>query len=211
MNVTTYTDPAAFHAATHAWLEAQESVNILLLGVCGQLLQQPERYPLPPHLFSVEDDDGLRLVTLMTPSHRMITSLARGDPAEPTAALVTSLREAGVTIPDVIGPSESSAALAAAWAQASGQQFILHTRLRAYELRSVNPLPQVRGNLRPTNEADTDLVVRWHYDFSLEALGQANKTEIKSAVSLKIRNGYIFLWEDDWPGLMATAKKRGWT
>lgn len=203
MHVTTYTDPAAFHAATHTWLEADESVNTLLLGVCGQLLQQPDRYPLPPHLYSVADDAGLCLVALMTPPHRMITSLTRGDPAPPAVALVAALRSAGITIPGVTGPSEASAALAASWAQASGQSYVTHTHLRAYELRMVNPLPPVSGCLRTAVEADRDLVERWHYDPSLDALGQADKADIQNAVNRRIGNGTMFLWEDGQPVSMA--------
>lgn len=203
MHVTTYPDPAAFHTATHTWLEADESVNTLLLGVCGQLLQQPERYPLPPRLFSVADDDGLCLVALITPPHRLITSLTRGDPAEPAALMVAALRTAGITIPGVTGPCESSAALATAWAQASGQSSVPHTHLRAYELRVVNPLPLASGQLRPATEEDRDLLVLWHYDFNLAALGQAEEVEVRRSINRRIQNGDNFIWEDDQPVSMA--------
>ncbi|MHB1355090.1 MAG: GNAT family N-acetyltransferase [Anaerolineae bacterium] len=203
MRVTTYTDPVAFHAATHAWLEADESTNILLLGVCGQLLQQPGRYPLPPHLFSVSDADGLRQVALVTPPNRMLSSLTRGDPVESAAALVAALREADITIPGVTGPNEASAAIASAWTQTTGQLCTPHTHLRAYELRVVNPLPPITGLLRPVNRADSDLVEQWHYDFSMEALGQANRADIQRSISRRVDDGSLFLWEDGQPVCMA--------
>lgn len=203
MRVTCYTDPVAFHAATHAWLEADESTNILLIGVGAQLLQQPGRYLLPSHLFSVSDDAGLRQVALVTPPYRILTSRTHGDPAESAAALVTALREAGIAIPGVNGPNEASAAMASAWTQATGQTHTPHTHLRAYELRAVNPLPPVNGLLRTAIEMDKDLVEQWHYDFSMEALGQANRADIQRSINRRLDDGTLFLWEDGQPVCMA--------
>jgi uncharacterized protein len=199
MRVTRYGDPLAFHDATHTWLEEHESINTLLLGICSQLIQQPDRYPLPPHLFTVTDGADLQMVALMTPPHRLVISKSQGDPGESCSALVTTLRADNIAIPGVVGPSETSAALAAAWTQASGQQATPRTQLRGYELRAVNPPPPTSGHLRPVTVADYELLVRWQYDFQLEALGEADEAEVRHSVDRRVRNGDLFFWEDGQP------------
>ena len=88
MQVTTYTDAKSFLKNTQASLESNEAANSLMLGICGQLIRQPERIRFAPCLKVVEDQGGLVLAALMTPPHKLVVYGHKGDVVGGARALV---------------------------------------------------------------------------------------------------------------------------
>jgi predicted GNAT family acetyltransferase len=181
---------------TRAALESNEAANSLMLGLCGRLIRHPERFKVAPYLKTVVDEQGLVLAALMTPPHNLVLYGHRGDPRQAARALVRSLLRGSWEVPGVFGPGEVAAAVAEAWAQATGSWYSLAGRQRVYELREVGiPVPK-RGRLRPATENDVELVAGWHYGFHREIFERTDREQARRAAEARVQAGDIFLWED---------------
>ena len=147
---------------TRAELESNEAANSLMLGLCGRLVEHPERFKAAPCLRTVVDEQGLVLAALMTPPHKLVVYAHRGDLREGARALVQSLLRGEWEVPGALGSGEAAAVVAEAWAEGTGSRYSLEQRLRVYELREVMvPVPE-QGRLRLATEGDVELVAGWH-------------------------------------------------
>jgi predicted GNAT family acetyltransferase len=185
-----------FLEQTRAALELDEAVDSLMLGLCGALIEHPERFAKAPCLKTVADEEGLVLAALMTPPHNLIVYHHRGDLQAGAAALVEAVVREGWPVPGTIGPSETASQVARAWAVRTGRQARLAQRLRVYKLRQVAIPPPQRGRLRLATEGDADLVAAWYYAFQHGIHGQADEEQSRRAAGVRIGAGDIFVWED---------------
>jgi len=207
MDIKTYTDPALFLQDTQAALESDEAANGLMLGTCGHLVRQPDRFPSPPCLKTVEDETGLVLAAIMTPPQKLVIYAHQGDVDGGTRALVQDLVRAAWRVPGVLGPSEAAARVAKAWSALTGRGTRLERRQRVYELRKVlTPVPE-RGKLRPATEADIDLAAQWWYEFHVEISGEADREEASQSARFRIEQGDVYLWDDEGPVSLANKTR----
>ena len=196
MKAKHFSNVERFLEHTRAELESNEAANSLMLGLCGRLKRHPERFKAAPCLKTVADEQGMVLAALMTPPHKLVVYGHQGDQRLGARALVRSLLRGSWEVPGTFGSGETAAAVAGAWAEATGSRYSLEQRLRVYELREVkSPLPE-RGRLRPAAERDVDLVVGWHYGFHHEIFGRTDEGQAQRAAEARIQAGDIFLWED---------------
>jgi len=181
---------------TRAELELNEAANSLMLGVCGMLIEHPERYQEPPCLKTVSDEGGLVVAALMTPPHNLMVYHHRGDLHAGARALVESVFDEGWSVPGTVGPEEAAAVAAEAWMARTGRGSHLAQRLRAYKLsRLAIPLPE-QGRLRLATEEDVDLVAAWRCGFEREIHGKTDEERSLRASLDRIQARDIFLWED---------------
>ena len=167
-----------------------------MLGVCGRLVEHPQRFKAAPCLKMVVDEHGLVLAALMTPPHNLVVYGHRGDQREGARALVRSLLRGSWEVPGTLGSGEAAAVVAEAWAEGTGSRYSLDQRLRVYELREVMvPAPE-QGRLRLATEEDVELVAGWHYGFHHEIFGRTDKEQALRAAEARVQAGDIFLWED---------------
>jgi hypothetical protein len=82
MRVRTYTEPELFLRDTQASLESNEAANSLMLGICGQLIDHPERFKASPCLKTLISESGRMLAALMTPPHNMMNTFFRESERE---------------------------------------------------------------------------------------------------------------------------------
>lgn len=203
MRVRSHTDPKLFLNDTQSELESNEAANSLMLGICGQLIQHPERFKASPCLKTVGDENDLLLAAVMTPPHKLVVYAQQGDLDEAARTLVDDLLREGWQLPGVLGPSEAAQAIAARWAEATGNGFELERRQSVYELREVPNLVPELGELRLARQQDTELVARWWYGFYSEIFGQAEREESRQVARNRIGNGDIYLFEVERPVSMA--------
>jgi predicted GNAT family acetyltransferase len=197
VKVVTYSDAEQFLQETRVALESNEAANSLMLGLCGRIIEHPERFKAEPRLWSVADTQGPVLAALITPPHNLLVYHHRGSLREGANALVDSVRRGAWQVPGVFGPSEAAQAVVHAWAGATGSPARLAGLQRAYELRQVAvPRPE-RGNLRPATEQDFDLAAAWTYAFHHEIFGQTDRERPRQATQVRIAAGDIFLWDRD--------------
>jgi uncharacterized protein len=191
-----------FLQAARADLERHEAVNNLVLGICGQLVDHPERFSSPPVLKTVEEDGNRFLTAIMTPPHNLIVSGSTVSPDGINLLVETLIRER-TTIPGVIGPVDIARAIAVRWAEAARRRYTASQKLRMYELKEVLAPQPGRGKLRAAGAAELELVTRWWCEARMEMFGKSDAEEDRRAAQFRTEAGDVFLWEDDEPVSMA--------
>jgi uncharacterized protein len=196
MIINNYTGAENFLQDTQAILESNEAANNLMLGVCGQLLTEPERFISPPCIKTVWDEGGLVIAAIMTPPFKLVVYGHQGDQAKAIGNLVNEIYSEGWEVPGVLGPGAAPKIFAQTWKETTGQSYYLEMRQRVYRLDSVNiPLP-VRGSMRWAENSDFDLVNDWFYEFYDEIGKRVTREQATSLAENKITSREVYLWED---------------
>ncbi len=189
-------------------LEEHESANNLILGLTFRLIEQPDLYPLPPFLATVENDNGPVLAALMTPPHHIILCDFTPDAPSVCSMIIDSLRAGHWPLPGVRAPVGISTAFSQAWSQISGDRIITGQSMGVYELRKVLPPARpAHGKMRLAVDEDIELAAQWTYEFTREALHESYPDGSRRSVEFKIRNKELYFWEDDHPVCMAAAAR----
>ncbi len=203
MKETNYSDAATFLVRSRAKLESNEAANSLMLGICGQLVRQPQWYGGTPYLKTVEDDSGLVVAAVMTPPHKLVVYGHQGDLEGGTRVLAHGLAAEGRVVPGVLGPSKVAKAMAESWSAVTGGAHDLERRQRVYEVRQVvYPLSEC-GRLRLAAESDLELVTRWRCGFHQEIFGTVDEDEAGLLLRVRIKAEDIYLWDAGQPVSMA--------
>jgi uncharacterized protein len=184
-------------------LDLHEAANSLMLGILEQLVRNPERIQKPPCLMVVQEEAGLVLAAVMTPPKKLVVYGRSGDLKDGTRLLVDDLCHAGLSIPGVLGPEIVAKEFALCWSQQTGRVVQLEQRQRLYALRQVITPSTGSGTLRKAGQADASRIIGWWMGFHQEIFGEVDREEATQAVSLRIGEGDIYLWEDGQPVSMA--------
>ena len=205
MRIATYPDAGSFLDVAQNYLEKDEALNNLPLGLACRLRDQESVDP-PPLYLTAADDDGLVLAALMTPPHNLILYSDRSDPG--LSELVHHLVPSTWTVPGILGPADLAGRFARAWEEATDRTSRIKTRLRVYQLTSVEHRSSAPGHFRAATPTDVDLLARWSRDFGL-AIDEprGNLEEITPAVLNRIAAGNLFIWEDGKPVSMAAYSR----
>ncbi len=203
METKTFSDAQSLLRQIQTELELHEAANSLMLGILGQLIRHPERFKTPPCLKEVRDERVMILAAIMTPPQKLVVYGHQGDQDGGMLLLAEELIREEWSLPGVLGPAAAAEAFARHWAERTGREALLERRQRLYDLRQViSPAPD-RGSLRPATDADTERVTRWWIEFYREVFDGADPKEAGQAVSFRIGEGDIYLWEDGQPVSMA--------
>lgn len=202
LRIRTFETTAEFLQAAQTELESHEVVNSLVLGICGQLVDHPERFSPPPVLKTVEENGAILMAAIMTPPHNLIVSGSSAS-KDGINRLVEDLIQDGRKIPGVLGPAEITREIAAGWADAAGCHRRVAYTLRMYELREVlTPIPE-RGRLRAAEMEDLELIARWWFAARMEMFSRSDAEEDMRTAQVRIGDRDVYLWEDGEPVSMA--------
>ena len=199
MELTRHRDAEAFLKQAGAFLAAREAEHNLILGLSSRLRREPLLYGEPPYLAVVEDGGEVVAVALRTPPHNLVLSeIDRPGAIDP---LVGDVCEAFASLPGVVGPKERAAEFASAWEAATGATARLAIAQRVFRAESVEPPRDVPGRMRPMEDRDRELAIRWAGEFVAEAL---SRPEPESSAEFVARrqadpDGGLVFWEDGEP------------
>jgi len=209
LQIQTYIDPAAFLDQAQPFLEAQETVNNLILGVTIRLRDHPEWTKHPPYLAVVENSAGeVQLAASITPPHNLLLAGSPPIPEEAIELLIQNLCAGKWTFPGTNAEKGLALRFAEAWARAAGVEFRAKMRLRAYELRQVvPPLDPPGGTLRLASPDDLETVAGWRVEFIRESLHEDPPEDNHEDALRFIQAGSTFLWEDQQPVSMAVSTR----
>lgn len=208
MTLKTFTDAKDFLAETQTYLEQNESVNGLMLGLAFRLAQFNAQIKIPPFLATVSDEAGLAAVSLMTPPHKLIVYSDRQDATEALTELAQYLYQSDWTFPAVLGLDRVVEDFARIWAELSGQSYEVGMRQRVFELRQVQHPAYPPGQLRLATAVDLPLITEWISAFHAEALAEEIAwTTARELANGNIRQNDIYIWDNGQPVTMA-AKVR---
>lgn len=202
LTVVRHGDAAAFLRRAGAFLTAREAEHTLLLGIAGQVVDDPRGYAAAPYLATAERGGAVVAAALMTPPYNLQLPLA--DDARAAAAIAEDARVGPDGVPGVAGPVEEAAAFAERWRGLTGEAVRPGMAQRIHRLDRVRAVPGVAGAARRATEADRALLVSWTEAFSAEALGDEAAGRAARTVDLRLgaRDGGFFLWEDGVPVCM---------
>ena len=208
MRLTTYQSAGAFLRDNLAYLEREEAVNGLMIGLALGLQDEPLRWGSPAYLAGVSDEDGPCLCALMTPPYNL-TLYTDGERYSDALGLVADdLLAHAWPVSGVNGPYLLSDAFAALWVGRARVRTGMHRNMRVYELRQVVHPRYPPGRLRLAGADEADLVVDWSLAFQLEALGEAGDRErLLVQVPRLLEAGEIYLWDDGGPVSMAAGTR----
>jgi predicted GNAT family acetyltransferase len=207
MIVKTFADAGAFLEETQAFLESNEALNGLMLGLAVRLHQFAARIQIPPYMATVTDDDEVVVVALMTPPHKLILASERPSPHTALTQLAHNLQAGNWPVPGVLGLSTLVEPFAHIWADLQGESFKKGMQQRVFELRQVTHPAYPTGQLRLAQANDVAIVTEWIQAFHEEALEPIDWTTAREMANGRIRDQTIYLWDNHQPVSMA-AKTR---
>ena len=207
MNVKLLKTPNDFLDAALDYLEAQEVLNGLMLGIAFRLSQSAPRRRKRPFLAVVEDEGEMVGAAVMTPPRKMVLYSHLPDCQPTVQALWAELAGSHWTVPAVLGPANVADAWAEMWERENGRSPHLGMMQRVFELWQVQSLNLPPGRLRLAHADDFERVVDWIQGFHVDANIQ---DDLESAALLargKMQNGDLFLWENDAGEVVSMAAK----
>ncbi|MCP4419943.1 MAG: GNAT family N-acetyltransferase [Chloroflexi bacterium] len=207
MNVIRFDQPVHFVEKITAYLEVEESLNGLILGLAFRLAQKAPRRRNRPFLAVVEADGELMATAVMTPPRKLILYSHLADCRPALRALWTDLQDSHWTVPGVLGPANVADTWAAMWQMENSDFARYGMRQRVYELRQVNSLSLPAGQLRLADADDFEQVVDWIQSFHQDVHIQDNLESAELLARQKMHNGDLFLWENEAREVVTMAAK----
>jgi predicted GNAT family acetyltransferase len=199
MRLIRYDSVERFYARAEPFLLAHEADHNLPLGICSNLLSQPEQYDEPPYLSVVEEGGEVAAVAIRTSPFNVVLSLIdEAQLSEAAALLVAELHAAYPNLPGVLGPSAVSLAITEQWQAATGQHYRPGMRERIYQLTAVRPPQGVAGRMRRATDADRPLLEAWMTAFGVETGLEDDLRDsarwVDEALASPVRQ--VMLWEN---------------
>lgn len=196
MNVKTFKSPNDFLDVALDYLEANEVLNGLMIGLAIRLSHSAPRRRNRPFLAVVEDGGELVGAAVMTPPRKMVLYSHLAD-CQPVVESLHQAMAGRWTIPAILGPANVADAWARLWQQANNRPAKPGMRQRVFELRQVQPLTLPSGSLRLAAADDFERVVAWIRGFHVDANIQDDLESAELLAREKIQNGDLFLWENE--------------
>ena len=202
MSVRRFDDPSAFLDRASPLLLADEARHNLLLGICGRLVEGPDRFP-GFGLWLVEDGGRAVGGAVRTPPWNLVVARPASDAA--MEELARALAEEDAELPGVNGAVPEVEAFAGAWERATGRTAHRRMSLGVFGLTRVRPVDGVHGRMRAATEQDRDVLLELVTAFEAEAVPGGTPEGPARMIDLRLADpteGYR-LWED--PGPVSVA------
>ncbi|MCA9690015.1 MAG: GNAT family N-acetyltransferase [Nannocystaceae bacterium] len=194
--ITIHDDAADLLEAADAFLYADEPTYGLLLGIAAAAARRDDE---AASFLSMSSGTGIEAVCMRTPPWKCVVS--RGRP-EAMARLAEALHARDPKTPGVGGPDDAAQAFAEAWVARTGQPLTVGMRLRIHRLDEVNTISLPDGRMRPATADDRPRLNAWADSFA-EHAGTDDPRAGADVIEGVLRDGEIYLWEDDGPRSMA--------
>ncbi|HEY9838893.1 MAG TPA: GNAT family N-acetyltransferase [Candidatus Obscuribacterales bacterium] len=194
MAVEHFRDPKAFARKASDWLEADEAVNNLPLGLLGVLERNPEL--AASALMLALQQDLARLVAVRTPPKHLVLGQTPGA-LELMPELVAWLVQHQPDLSGLVAPLELARAFAPAWEAATGRVARLEMEERLYQLRQVIPPQWPPGRYRKALIGDLGTLLGWTEAFLSEALPHEkhDSERLRQSTLKQIEAGALGVWE----------------
>jgi uncharacterized protein len=196
VRVERHQDASSFLAQAGEFLLTSEAEHNLLVGIAERLRTEPRIFGEDPYMAAAFDSDRVVAVALRTPPHNVILSRVAAEAAiEP---LVDDVHAVYDSLPGAIGPCEAVERFVRAWEERTGASVRISMKERIYEADEVRPPEGVPGAMRPYEERDRELVVRWLQAFVDEAMPEPPPDGDEDWLDRRLADpeSGVVLWED---------------
>ncbi|MBN8207725.1 GNAT family N-acetyltransferase [Bacillus sp. NTK071] len=195
MKIRTFQDPVAYLNHVKSFLEENEAVNNLSLGILHRLVSQNGVGEHRPYLSTIESDDGeIELCMIQTPPHNLTIA---GQPTTSSETLSYGAKELlkQKQVPGIIGENHLVEIFSKEYCRLTTQKRSLHMNQRIYRLDKVISPKQVNGTMRIVERADNELLTKWIQQF-IQSLGQqATLEESRERAEQFIEEQSIVFWQ----------------
>ena len=193
MNVVHPSDASAFLDSAGPLLLADEARNNLILGICGTLVEDPDRFA-EKHFWVVQGDAGEPLAAaLRTPPYNLL--LAGGERSA-IEVLVEELDD----LPGVVGAHPEVDEFVRLWTGSHPARPRVLREQGIYALEQVQPVAPTPGTSRSATRDDLAMLLDWMVAFGEEVLEENDpgRAEARAAVDHRLdsADGGFELWED---------------
>ncbi|MEM7552698.1 MAG: GNAT family N-acetyltransferase [Cyanobacteria bacterium P01_A01_bin.84] len=214
MKIHRFENPHPFYDTVSKYLLKDEGENILPIGICETLSNNPKYYDSQPYMVSVRVDDEIIAVAIRTPPHNLVLSKVKN--LEAIELIAQDLYSQQIysqqlysqkqysqkqNLPGVSGLITESFTFAKLWNYLTGSNYCTRIHLRIHRLQTVKEIKTTHGYIRPATEKDKSLLCQWYEEFSIEAMG-AIKGNIETIVESQLKQNNIYLWQDEVPVTM---------
>lgn len=198
MDIHRYDTADEFLEHAGEFLAAREAEHNLILGLSARLRHEPLVYGEPPYLAVMADGGEVVAAALRTPPHNLV--LSEIDDREALEPLAGDVRQVFESLPGVVGPKGHVEEFATAWKAATGAQGHCALAQRIFRAETVEQPDGVAGRMRPYEDADRELAIRWTDEFVAEALPVSSPQPESSAGFVEQRqndpDGGFGFWDD---------------
>jgi len=195
MNVATHTSAKEFLKAAGHWLQSQEAINNLMLGLAARLSGAEKPTKPTPVMMTVSGLQRVEAAMLMTPPRGVVLYAPAADPQEALNNLADALLAAGHRVPECVGPSRAAGLFAKIWSGRTGQAVVRKMAQRIYELRRVHFPRGVPGSARSPRMEDCDLVACRTHEFCLAVGEESDHETARTSAEQVVAGGQMLLWE----------------
>ena len=196
-------DGAAFLDAVERFLLRYEARNNLVLGIAGNLRDNPGVYD-DHRSWVVRDGREVLCAALRTPPYNLVLAGPTTVPA--LEALAEWLHARSAELPGVTGAVPEAADFARLWSARAGVEARPRMSQHIYRLETLRPPEGVPGRARQGTSTDRALLVEWVDAFAREAVGDHGPTHAPERIvdaRLERGTGGFSIWEDGVPVSLA--------
>jgi uncharacterized protein len=190
-----FSDAHEFLERVQPFLLRREAEHCLILGLLDGLRAGEQWGAEPPLMASIENQDEVAAVALMTPPHNLIISWTADDST--LDAIARELHAKAVAVPGVNSSDCIARKFALKWSELSGCRHRVQMAQRIYQLSRVTNETRAAGRLREPNQSDDALLREWRAAFSIDAEGM-DPGQAREAAALPLPHSRrLLLWEVD--------------
>lgn len=187
-------DPVAFARDVTPFLERNEAVHNLLLGLTARAAREGDGDVALMAAWRLGGE--VAAVAWRTVGHNLLLSL--GWERQSLGALAARLAERREALPGVLGDEATCDRFLAAWLGAGGEEMRPVMRERIFRLEQVRAVARPPGAARVALEADRPLLEAWQEAFAWEATRRREPEAARRAVDQRLpatADRGAFLWD----------------
>lgn len=193
MQITRYSSAERYLERNLDFLEKEEAVNSLLLGLTMANSARPNDDSL--YLDITRDDEPL-FTAIKTKGRNLIVYGDISSLPSYAPLLLDYLQKEGIELPGIIGPKKLALQLGEAMKHSYGWDFELGFRQMVYRLEQVDYNPERNGQIRQADLHDIEKIAQWMHWFCIEAMDEDDEKGAWENARKKIQDGEVYLWRD---------------
>lgn len=197
MKLHTFTDPNKYLAHVQPFLEQNEAMHSLPLGLLLRLVKkQSEGESIGfPVLMTVEESGDIKLCIIQTPPHNFILA-SNENTSEETVNFAAMELHKNHYLPGVLGEKSLVNYFSAKYCELSSCRRKLRMDQRIYRLDKVNQTRPAGGYLRKADRNDLPLLKKWIQDFSYSMGEPLSEEDCQEKAKQFVNEESAVLWEN---------------
>lgn len=207
MTVKQYFDINDYLKENLLFLEKEEAVNNLLIGIPFSLKDKKELNPFPV-LLSVLDDEEIIFSCVQTPPRHLLIYGLEKKGEQSIELLIDFILKSSINFSGLVGPKKIATLFAEKWCAKNNADWKVRFEQLIYQLDAINKIKYSDGVFRKAELEDLEIIKKWFYAFAKEAMNEEDREGNYLAAKNKIEEGGLFIWENNGTVVSMAAASR---